>query len=284
MKKASWFAAFAVVLVAVCGIPCAQAWAAGSALTTGTVATDGASPLQTMADDSSAKGYAEIPDNPQAIALGEKKTVTLTKEEEVVTFSFTPKSEGDFYFTSEGNEDTKGCVLTADELIDKNDDYSYYEEDENFRAYFHGKSGVTYYLQTMMRDTGSFTVKVAEGTEPIGFAHISGNPPALTIGEKQTVEIKNAGDVATLAFVPKESGLYYASTFAEGTGSQICLMTKDELLGHSDFYGQFANMINFYAEAGVTYYLQAMPRKFEDTPSIEVEVSACNDWADREYG
>ena len=106
-------------------------------------------------------GLAPIPENPEEIVLDKAQTVRIKKEGEVVTFAFTPAADGEYCFESQGDYDSKGCVLTENEPIGENDDGG---QGSNFKVCFTGKAGVTYYLQAVLWDdeTGTFSVLLTE--------------------------------------------------------------------------------------------------------------------------
>ncbi|MDO4533946.1 MAG: hypothetical protein Q4C36_09535, partial [Coriobacteriia bacterium] len=267
--------AIVVVLALSCGLLVSNAWAADQTPTVGTAANGDAPALKTAAETI---GYAEIPDNPEAISLGGQKDVTISQEGEVVTFAFTPQSSGDYYFTSIGALDTRGCVLTRTKLIGSSDDYSVFEDDHNFRVYFHADAGVTYYLQTRIygSGTGSYAVTIGQGTKPIGDAEIPDNPESISLGEQKTVNITQGGEVVTFAFTPQSSGDYYFTSFGTlDTGG--CVLTQTKLIGSNNGYSVFDSDYNFrvyfHADAGTMYYLQARMANINDTGSFTVQLA-----------
>lgn len=217
--------------------------------------------------------FAPIPANPEAIRLNEKKAVNIETAGEVKTFAFTPSVTGDYYFESVNDTDwdTKGAVFTKNGFVKESDDYNYSEETQNrhFRAYFRGEAGVTYYLQAKLyskEETGSFTVHLAEGTDPDDntgemepFADIPENPESIAVNDEKEIVVGEGeeGKVVTYAFTPKSSGRYaFLSVGSEDTKG--CVLTVDKVIDANDDNGEDDNFrVCFDAEAGVTYYLQA---------------------------
>ena len=110
--------------------------------------------------DIEAEGLESIPDNPETITTGQKKTVDVSDNGPVKTFKFVPKVTGTYSFIATGDADTCGAVCDAEgKMIGEDDD----TVGLNFNVTFEATAGETYYLQAT---TYSLT-EVNENDDPI---------------------------------------------------------------------------------------------------------------------
>ena len=228
-------------------------------------------------------GYEPIPDDPEPILLDEDKTVVIEESGQVETFAFVPKEDGDYYFESEGDVDTVGYVIAGDKLVEWNDDYFGTDletgEDinlgNNFRIYFRGEAGKTYYLQAKVYSSDSdvsFVVHTKEGVNPnptetpekYGFEDVPDNLTPIKVGTEETVHIAEPGQVVTFEFTPDEKYWYrFASAnydeekdYDESRRDiEACIFTSEYEESQISGYDQdFAR--EFLGEKDRTYYIQ----------------------------
>ncbi|MBQ3370737.1 MAG: leucine-rich repeat protein [Mogibacterium sp.] len=198
------------------------------------------------------------------ITVNETKEVTIGKSRDYVSFEFKPTVSGWYNFKSDGEYDTYGRVLDADQNeLAMSDDGSGVNGD-NFNVLFEAEAGETYYLQAAMygTDTGEFTVELVEGEEPaVDQGKWSGQKYSDTISLEETknVDLENVRDYASFEFTAPKDGWYsFSSSGGEDTYGRVLdsdeyLLDEDDDIGNGDYNFE----IVFQAEAGKKYYLEA---------------------------
>lgn len=206
------------------------------------------------------------------------ETVDIESPYDYYSYSFEPDVSGTYIFKSTGEFDTYGRVmdsLTATESLAENNDGSDNPEgDANFSVEFSAKAGETYYLQAAMwgDQTGSFDVMVTLGEEdqddPGWWNGTKYGPYIIDPGDTETVEILEPRDYYSYEFTPESDGTYiFKSSGTEDTYGRIMdFLEEEELYINDEGFPEESDhnfLIEFDAEAGETYYLQAC--LFEDT-------------------
>ena len=139
--------------------------------------------------DDYAEDFGDLPDvdTIDVIKEGTPVNTSVSPQEPIVSFQFTPQVSGLYVFESYGNADVVGCVRTEDEIIETMDDAEVDGKGYNFQIVFDAEAGTTYYLQAKgySNENLSFQVKayyaVWMASADITNFNYSGRPVTLEV-------------------------------------------------------------------------------------------------------
>ncbi|MBE6042148.1 MAG: hypothetical protein E7220_06465, partial [Clostridiales bacterium] len=207
---------------------------------------------------SSNNKFPGIPEDCEEIGLDEEKTASIIKDNDVVTYAFTPESDGVYYFSAQGSYDTLGRVITASEEADQGFEQVAYDDDTNsgnFLARFQAEAGTTYYLQARMysRGTGRFPVKVSKGVD---FADVPENCDDAPLKRDVPINFSDGTETITYRFkAPATTDYRIRSTGRLNLNMR--LIRDGEVVPYGNEYDESSNFYcNLEAESGEVYYIQ----------------------------
>ncbi|MBR2539229.1 MAG: leucine-rich repeat protein [Mogibacterium sp.] len=232
----------------------------------------------------------EIPAQCEELTIGEEKTGTITDENQVVTYLIRTleKVPGHYYnytitatrSSNHGENTYWTSSLTCDsDAFNRSALYGSADTVTSYPLYLDG--GKDYYLQIQPSAVGEYSILVSvediETEEEGGyeFADVSsGAVESIATNEEKTVATTWDKETFTYEFIPTESGYY---TFeSSGTADTVGrVLSGDEVISMNDDSedaGKNNFSATFYAEAGQTYYLQAVlyNRKEEATFTVKL--------------
>ena len=186
-------------------------------------------------------GYAEVPDDPERILIGDSKTVTLSVEGEVATLKFLPDADGICQVMVYDEKDyaySEFCVFSAEKLIDARNGRSAMGSTSSC---FYAEAGKPCYFQIQLADpenAGKFTVSLER------FEDFE-EGPGLSVGEKEYVAYdEQEGGFSLLSGLPAGMSYDIDSQTLTLTNCRLDLSDQPEAPGYLSARGNLNLVLN----------------------------------------
>ena len=205
------------------------------------------------------------------LSLNVSTTVTITEDERLAYYSFTPSESANYTLTAYSSGNDTFCTLYDENWnwVTDDDDSS---ESNDFLLEAWLEAGKTYYFEVRYygSTTGSFSILLTAEEEEEITAH------PLTLNEYTTVTISTGGESVYYFFTPSQSGYYTLESYSSSDDTYCTLLDADmNYLTSDDESGEGSNfLLECYLEAGQTYYYSVQYFWTSTTGSFDILLTA----------